>query len=545
MRFKQFSVIVLLLSVSILSLFGQKKGLETISTHDLKMHMKFLASDELEGRNTGDPGLLIAARYLAVQAEQLGLQEADPETGYFQYYTIVEKSNDLENSRITISSPGEETQVNKDPFYMMTSQEGDLITLEGEVVFAGYGINDEENNYNDLEGLDITDKIVLIMNGAPKNEDGSEYLFGEEKYTGMRAMQYKMQGLFEQQPKAVMMVQDPKSGYSSIEEASPGVANFLGKSRSLEGENSSRRRMGGDASIVFVNVSVADQLLASSGNNLKDLQLEIDSRLTPNSFALDSVNLKVELKKEVKDVVISNVFGLIEGSDPKLKDEVVIYVAHYDHVGTDGKGGVFNGADDNASGTVALIEIAQAFMKEKKRPARSIGILWVSAEEIGLYGSKYFSDHPMVPEENIAAVINLDMVGRVRTPEDEMSEGSGLTIAGRDEVKVIGGLQSEVLMEISKESLDQMELIGNYEYNDLTNPERYFYRSDHINFARKDIPVLFYSTGTHADYHKVTDEEKLIDYDKFLKMTRFSYKAGYNVADYKKAITVDNPMSAW
>lgn len=427
---------------------------------------------------------------------------------------------------------------------MMTSQEGDMIKLEGEVVFAGYGINDEENNYNDLEGLDLTDKIVLIMNGAPKNEDGSDYLFGGNKYTGMRAMQFKMPGLFEQQARAVMIVQDPKSGFSSIEEASPGIAEYLGRSRNLKRENSSRRRMGPDANIIFVNVSVADQLLASSGNNLKDLQQDIDSRLTPISFVLDSVNLKVELKKEVKEVVVSNVFGIIEGSDPKLKDELVIYVAHYDHVGTDGKGGVFNGADDNASGTVALIEIAQAFMMEKKRPARSIGILWVSAEEIGLYGSKYFSDNPMVPEENITAVINLDMVGRRRTSEDE-GGGPGLTIAGGDTVKVIGGLQSKVLMEINKETLDQMELIGNYDYNDLTHPERYFYRSDHINFAQKDIPVLFYSTGTHRDYHKVTDEEKRIDYDKFLKMTRFSYKAGYNVADYKGSITVDNPMSAW
>jgi len=137
------------------------------------------------------------------------------------------------------------------------------------------------------------------------------------------------------------------------------------------------------------------------------------------------------------------------------------------------------------------------------------------------------------------------MVGRVRTPEDEESSNSGLTIAERDAVKVIGGLQSQVLMEINKETLEEMDLIGNYEYNDLDNPERYFYRSDHINFARKDIPVLFYSTGTHRDYHQVTDEEKLIDYDKFLKMTRFSYKAGFNVADYDGPIVVDNPMSTW
>ena len=545
MKYKLITIASLLLSVSFSGIYGQKKGLESINRHDLMMHMKFLASDELEGRSTGEPGLQIAARYLAVQAEQLGLQPADPENGYFQYYTIVEKSNDVENSGITISAPGKEENVNKDPFFMITALEGDHVSLEGKVVFAGYGIQDEEYNYNDLEGIDIKDKIVLIMNGAPRNEDGSAYQFGEEKYTGMRAMQYKMQAIFAKEPGAVMIVQDPKSGYTCIEEEMPGVANYLGRSRSLEGAESRSRRMSGNANIIFVNRSVADQLLACCDKNLKDLQQDIDSKLSPSSFDLDSVYVKIDLKKEVKNVVVSNVFGLIEGSDPKLKDEVVIYVAHYDHVGTDGKGGVFNGADDNASGTVALIEIAEAFLKEKKRPARSIGILWVSAEEIGLYGSKYFADHPMVPRERMAAVINLDMVGRIRTIEDEQSERSGLTIAGGDTVKVIGGLQSQVLMAINMETLEEMDLIGNYEYNDLTHPERYFYRSDHINFARMDIPVLFYSTGTHRDYHKTTDEEKLIDYDKFLKMTRFSYKAGFNTANYKGSIEVDHPMSTW
>lgn len=544
-KLKSISIAVLFLSLNLLTVSSQKKGLESINEHDLKMHMNFLASDELEGRNTGDPGLLIAARYLEVQAEQLGLQEADEENGYFQYYTIVEKANDVANSSISISQAGKETLVNKDAFYMMSSQQGDVISLEGEVVFAGYGIDDEENAYNDLEGLDLKDKIVLIMSGAPKNEDGSEFIFGEKKYAGMRAMQFKMQPIFMQQPKAVMIVPDPKSGFASVEEEMPGIANYLGRSRSLKGDEGGNSRIGGDANLVFINRSVADQVLACVGTNLEDLQKEIDQNLKPKSFAIDSVDISVELKKEVNDLVVSNVFGLIEGSDPVLKDEVVIYVAHYDHVGTDGQGGVFNGADDNASGTVALIEIAEAFLKEKKRPARSIGILWVSAEEIGLYGSKYFADHPLVDEEQIAAVINLDMVGRVRTPEDEQSSRSGLTIAGRDEVKVIGGLQSEVLMEINVETLEEMDLIGNYEYNDLNNPERYFYRSDHINFARKDIPVLFYSTGTHKDYHMITDEEKLIDYDKFLKMTRFSYKAGFNVADYEGPIEVSNPMSSW
>jgi Zn-dependent M28 family amino/carboxypeptidase len=248
---------------------------------------------------------------------------------------------------------------------------------------------------------------------------------------------------------------------------------------------------------------------------------------------------------ESKDLEVYNVFGMIEGSDPELKDEMVIYLAHYDHVGTDGQGGVFNGADDNASGTVALIEIAEAFKKEEKSPRRSIGILWVSAEEIGLFGSQYFAENPLVPAEKIAAVINLDMVGRTKTAADEQSDRSGLTIQGGDSLEVIGGLQSKVLMKINEKSLKKAGLVGNYHYNNLTDPNRYFYRSDHINFARQDIPVLFYSTGTHSDYHMVSDVEKAIDYSKFLKVTRFCYEVGFNVAQYKGSIEVDNPMSRW
>jgi len=542
MRTKQIFTLILFLGLTFFPVLGQKKGLQSINTHDLEMHMRFLASDELEGRDTGEPGLLVAARYLGVQADQLGLTAMDAENGFFQYYTIEEKSIDREKSQISILSTGEEI-INRDPFYLMSGMKEEYSSLKGEVVFAGYGITDEEYSYDDLENVDIARKIVLVMDGAPRNEDGSEYLFGENKYRGFSGLQAKLMGLFQLRPRAVLLVQNPKSGYLSIDEAIPGVSGFLGRSRTLK--DSGSIHLGAGVKLAFVHRSVADQLLVPSGKNLADLQMEIDSSLESRSFALDGVSINLEMFLEIKDLEVSNVFGTIEGSDPLLKDEMLIYVAHYDHVGTDENGKVFNGADDNASGTVALIEIAEAFMKERKRPARSIGILWVSAEEIGLFGSKYFSEHPMVPLENIVAVINLDMVSRTRSIEDDLSDREGLTIVGGDTVKVIGGLQSKVLMDINKQSLEEMEMIGNYEFNDLSKPGRYFYRSDHINFARKDIPVLFYSTGTHKDYHLVTDEEKLTDYDKFLKMTRFSYKAGFNVANYKEAIEVDKPMSAW
>jgi Zn-dependent M28 family amino/carboxypeptidase len=137
------------------------------------------------------------------------------------------------------------------------------------------------------------------------------------------------------------------------------------------------------------------------------------------------------------------------------------------------------------------------------------------------------------------------MLGRTRTIEDVQSTRSGLTIQAGDSVKVIGGLQSKVLMNISTGTLEEMGLIGNYQYNDIHHPERYFYRSDHISFARKDIPVLSYSTGTHRDYHMLTDVEESIDYDKYLKMTRFCYKVGFNIAQYGGPIEVDKPMSGW
>ena len=528
-----------------LPLFAQKAGLQSIQTDQLKQHLLFLSSDELKGRDTGEPGLQIAARYLAVQAEHLGLKAMDENKDFMQSLFIREKSYDWENSHSTITLSDSVTGVNRKPFYMFPAPQGDQTVIEGEVVFAGYGIQDEANSYNDFENIDIKDKVVLIMNRAPMNEDGTEAQFDSNKWTGMQNFQYKMPYIYSQGPRAVLIVMDPKSGMQSIEDVNPAIARYLGKSRELKPNEEESKRRSSAPSMVLIHRSVADQLLEASGKSLKDLQLEIDQNLTPQSFLLKDTRIRIDLNMSTNDLEIFNVFGLIEGSDPELKDEVVIYTAHYDHVGVDGQGGVYNGADDNATGSVALIEIAEAFLKEKKRPARSIGILWVTAEEIGLYGSQYFADHPLVPGENIAAVINLDMLGRTQVPEDLKSKRSGLTIQPGDSVKVIGGLQSQVLMDINEEGLQEMGLIGNYQYNNINDPNRYFYRSDHVNFARKDIPVLFYSTGTHRDYHGLNDVEERINYDKFLKMTRLSYLVGYKVAQHKLPIAVDNPMSGW
>lgn len=544
MIYKGIVPVVLLSCMFLLPLNAQKKGMKSIREQDLRMHMDFLASDELEGRATGEQGLDVAARYLAVQAANLGLEPAAEQDDYFQYYTLLERAYDREQSGITLVDSTGKKMVNRQNFYLLPGIRLDHYEVEGEVVFAGYGINDEEYGYNDFEGIDITDKVVLIMNRAPMNEDGSESKL-DEKYSGMQGLRHKMPYIAMQQPRAIIIVFDPKSGVSSIDEIEPQFADYMEKSRTLKTDEASPDTEIPGPKIILAHRSLADQVMEAAGTTLEEVQREIDNTLEPHSFTVDGLTAKIELTMKKREREVPNVFGMIEGSDPKLKDEMVIYLAHFDHVGTDGEGGVFNGADDNASGTVALLEIAKAFRAEKKMPRRSVGFLWVSGEEIGLFGSGYFADHPLVPLNEVATVINLDMVGRVSLPADRQSERKGLTIVGRDTVKVIGAKQSALLMEINEETMEEMDLAGNYTYNDINHPDRYFYRSDHINFARKDIPVLFYSTGTHADYHMLTDDPGKIDYEKFRHMTEFCFMVGYNVADYKGEITVDNPMSGW
>ena len=543
MRSKKLYTFILVLLV-FLPLSAQKDARNSITRHDLEMHMEFLSSDELEGRNTGEPGLQVAARYLEVQAKHLGLKPVNGDDGFHQYFFIEEKAYDLENSMITISGPDSTETVNREPFYVFPAVDGEKLDMEGEVVFAGYGIKDDEHSYDDFKDVDIAGKVVLIMNRAPMNEEGTESQFGQ-KWMGLQNMQFKMPVIMSKGPKAVLIVLDPKSGMNSIEDMGQGITRYLSRSRSIKEEQADIAAMGMVPKIILIHRSVADQLLAGSGKDLAELQKEIDGTLESRSFELEDTHMDIHLEMLVEDLEVSNVFGIIEGADPDLKEEVVLYLAHYDHVGIDDEGEVFNGADDNASGTVALLEIAEAFMKEKKRPARSIGILWVTAEEIGLFGSQYFANHSLIPEGKTVAAINLDMVGRTLNQADLDSGDDGITVQAGDSVKVIGGLQSKVLMKINEKTLKEMGLVGNYEFNVPDHPKQYFYRSDHISFARKDIPVLSYSTGTHKDYHKVTDTEDAIDYDKFLKMTRFAYMVGFNVARHKSTIEVDNPMSGW
>lgn len=240
---------------------------------------------------------------------------------------------------------------------------------------------------------------------------------------------------------------------------------------------------------------------------------------------------------EVK--VLNNVTGYIEGSDSILKNEVIVFSCHYDHIGTTGSK-VNPGADDDASGCAALLSIAKAFQSLEKRPMRSILFLWVSGEEIGLFGSRSYVERPLFPLEKTIVDLNLDMIGREKESTDSTSD---TPMAGPNSVFVISDNQSKELSEIVSEADSASTLNFDYSLSGRNHPLQLFSRSDHYNFVKKDIPVLCFTTGIHSDYHTSRDVISKLDFDKMELITRTVFHIGLTIANRETRLIVDNPFS--
>jgi Zn-dependent M28 family amino/carboxypeptidase len=267
----------------------------------------------------------------------------------------------------------------------------------------------------------------------------------------------------------------------------------------------------------------------------------------PEGFALsDNKRLAFNAALRIERVPTSNVIAVIEGSDPKLKSEYVALSCHYDHVGVSRRqtagDRIFNGADDNGSGTVTLLAVAEAMAKAKKRPKRSFLFIWHTGEEHGLWGSHYFTKYPTVPLDKITALINIDMIGRSRKPDDKNPRNKDLS--GQNEVYVIGAtLMSTELENLCKRVNEgYLKLQYNYRYDDPKDPERFFFRSDHFFYAQKGIPALFYFNGVHEDYHGVGDEPQKIDYERMEKIVRTIFRTLWELAQAKDRPKVDKKL---
>jgi hypothetical protein len=399
-------------------------------------------------------------------------------------------------------------------------------TFQSAIVFAGYGFQNNETGYNDFEGLDLKDKTVMIMT---RNRELSNHTIEESVLTNSEMA--KLGRIFMLGAKAILFVADPlstdNSWFEMVKEyASQGMYQI---------NDSTNINIPGN--IILANIEIANAILKETGKTLEEIQLEINESGKPNSFDLKQVTTKIQLTMQTDTVFGENVIAVVEGTDPLLKNECVILTAHYDHVGINGKGEINNGADDNGSGTVALLEIAEAFSTMKNKPPRSIVFAWVTAEEKGLIGSEYYTLNPLFPLEKTVANINLDMVGRSANHELEKVENPEKSLAGPNGVYIIIGEKSPELTDISNKICKKMGLIP----SDALNNE-FMNSSDQYNFYKNGIPVIGISTGLHEDYHQPTDDFYKIDYHKMKRICDYTFLITYQIAKTRKRFSNENPI---
>ena len=496
--------------------YSQEKSLRVITRGESEKHMKYLSSDNLEGRRTGSEGSSAAAEYISSTALKMGLKPLPGQDDLFQ---------PLEYLRVT-PVPGESIMTLKDSTGTILHSAGvtplmppnDNVSLNGEIVFGGYGYMNSEEKYNDFAGISVNDRIVIIMTRSPELRGTGL----PASATGINEMVEvrKLPMIMLQKARAVFFVADPAMGTDIS-------ADLLSMGSSYQLIPLFKQQIFNFTLNAYaISMETADILLSRSGVTLKQMQDSIAKSRKPASFIVPGVQAGIQINVTRDTVISPNIIAYIEGSDPVLKDEAVMYTAHYDHVGRDISGNIYNGANDNASGSVGLLNIASAFAALDRKPARSVIFFWTTGEEEGLHGSTYYTENPVWPLEKTVAAINFDMIGRSRSDTDTGASLNGqYDITGRDTIKVISGADCRELVSLAGDACTES---GIYMIDE--GKGTHFSGSDHYPFFRKGIPVLFFFTGLHRDYHKPSDDFEFIDFDKLLKVSQAGFLTGYDVA---------------
>ena len=488
-----------------------KKYAQTITAEELKEMLYTYASDEFEGRDTGEPGQKLAVNFLKDQYMAMGVASPLGNNDYFQEVPLQK----LMMPTIKVTAQGKVYDQLQDVI-SLRGAEPELITTD-QIVYAGYGIDDE--NYSDYKNIEVKNKVVLVKYGEPTNADGSFVTSGQKESTkwssGRQAMSSKRNAAMERGAKALLILSEKDyherlvSYYQRLKERG-GFGNI-----SLDTQDEDN----------FMHLSVSEDLAKSL---YPDILTNSEPKVIDRLVSIDYYSEKEEVDSE-------NVVAFIKGSE--YPNEVLVISSHLDHVGIE-DGQIYNGADDDGSGTIAIVEIAEAFQQAVKdgfEPKRSILFLHVTAEEKGLLGSRYYTDqNPVFPLENTVANLNIDMIGRT----DPKREGN------RNYVYLIGSDRlSQELHNLSEEvNKDYANIELDYKYNDENDPNRFYYRSDHYNFAKNNIPVIFYFNGTHDDYHQPSDTPDKIEYDLLENRARLIFHTAWEIANRDKRLIVDKEI---
>jgi hypothetical protein len=494
--------------------------MNTITVKELKEQLFILAADDFEGRETSKPGQKKAAAYLENYYESLGLEKGSM-TGVQQQSFPLRKRK-LTSTILTVN--GKNYESSKDIFSL------DAEGLEGtktftRIVFAGYGIT--EGRYNDYQGLDVKDALVVVMDGEPKNKKGKSLISGDSEQLSDWSYDPGLKVALAQQngAKAIVVI---RRDYATF---LPRIKFWL-ESEKMELIEDMDVAVATGIPLIFTNEKSANEwfnvdIVKTTG---------IGKKKKIKNKSISEVNTTASLKVSVTDEIVSseNVLAFIEGSDATLKNEIVVVSAHYDHIGIV-NGEINNGADDDGSGTVSAMEIAEAFIQAKKDgngPKRSVLILHVSGEEKGLFGSDYYTRHPVYPLNNTVCDLNIDMIGRV--DEAHKDNEKYVYLIGSDRLSMdLHNLSESVNKQTSN-------LILDYTFNAEDDPNQFYYRSDHYNFAKNNIPVIFYFSGVHEDYHKPGDDPEKILYDKMCSIAQLVFSTAWEIANQPERLKVKN-----
>jgi len=492
---------------------------KTITMEGLKSDLTIIASDEFEGRETGEEGIRKATDYITKRYEAMGLTPVGDNGTFEQSYDLNSPVVDGYNFILTDSEGNyvSETSLNK-------QEKGDFVPLiggsdnvSGKIIFAGLGMsNDEANHLPEV----VADKWIMIIL--------------DRELTNQSAIR----SLLNRGAAGVLLVMDhnePEGFMTSAEQ----VQSRLGRGGSLSLAYL-QGRSGSTPAWNRINPELAAQLLEKE--SVEELaQMGIDIKANPGAFIPGELEFTLSHKAMVEQNIVkaSNIVAFLEGSDPDLKDEVVVLSSHHDHVGIgrpDSTGDtIYNGADDDGSGTVGLLNTAQAMVAAAKAgagPRRSVLFLHVSGEEKGLLGSRYYSDHPIYPIKNTVANVNVDMIGRVDKEHEE----------NKDYIYIIGGeiISSglDSLLRRANEATVNLDL--SKRYNDLEDPNQFYRRSDHWNFGRLGVPFIFFFNGVHADYHRPSDSIEKIEWEAITKRTQLIFTTTAMIANSEQRPEVDN-----
>ena len=452
-----------------------------ITLNELSEHIKYLSSDKLKGRYPGTKESKLAQAYLIDHYKQLKISQLG-ENSYLQTFDFINSVVPEKNNNLKVQ--GSNYTIAEDFIPLGFSANGELTTS---AVFAGFGFAiDDSIKWNDYDDIDVNGKWVIILRGGPDDDNQSS------PYRSHLPLRKK-----------VLLAQDNNAaGVLFVSQYNDDEDELI----PLKFDNSFS---GASIPVIHVKQYLAKQIFNIVEEDLKTIQDSMISKLVPHSFGLKDVTIAATVELNKTTAQAANVIATIPGNDPLLKNEYIVIGGHYDHLGMGGPNSgsrtpdtlaVHNGADDNASGTVGVIEIAEKFKSIQSELKRSLIFMNFDAEERGLLGSKYFVNNPLVDLDNIVAMLNLDMIGHLKD--------SSLTIGGTGTSPTF----EDILTQTSY----------NYNINLSLSPEG-FGPSDHASFYAKDIPVLFFFTGTHDDYHKPTDDFPLINLDGEKDITNFVY----------------------